>query len=130
TLPMVIRDESLPDRATIYEVGPRDGLQNESATIDTADKVAFIGQLIDAGLPIVESTSFVHPRWVPQLADAAEVIAAIDVDASVPTPVLVPNARGLERALDAGCAHIAVFASATETFAAKNLNSSLEDQFT
>ena len=129
TLPMVIRDESLPDRATIYEVGPRDGLQNESATIDTADKVTFIRRLIDAGLPVVEATSFVHPTWVPQLADAAEVTAAIDVDATVPTPVLVPNARGLDRAQEAGCTHIAVFASATETFAQKNLNSGLDDQF-
>src|SRR5699024_5823268 len=128
-LPMVVRDESLPDRATIYEVGPRDGLQNESATIDTADKVAFIRRLIDAGLPVVEATSFVHPTWVPQLADAAEVTAEIDVDATVPTPVLVPTARGLDRAQDAGCTHIAVFASATETIAQKNLNSGLDEQF-
>lgn len=129
TLPMTVHDDALPDRVTIYEVGARDGLQNESETIATTDKVQFIQHLIAAGLPVVETTSFVHPRWVPQLADAADVVAAIGVDTPVPTPVLVPNARGLDRAIDAGCSHIAVFASATETFAQKNLNSSINGQF-
>lgn len=129
TLPMTVHDDALPDRVTIYEVGARDGLQNESETIATTDKVQFIQHLIAAGLPVVETTSFVHPRWVPQLADAADVVAAIGVDAPVPTPVLVPNTRGLDRAIDAGCSHIAVFASATETFAQKNLNSSIDGQF-
>lgn len=128
-LPMTVPDQTLPQAVTIYEVGPRDGLQNESGVIDTDDKVAFIQDLIAAGLPVVETTSFVHPRWVPQLSDAAEVTASLDIDGTVPTPVLVPNERGLDRAMDAGCSHIAVFASATESFARKNLNSSLEEQF-
>lgn len=128
-LPMVNPDRSLPEKITIYEVGPRDGLQNESRIIPAETKIEFIERLIAAGLPIVEATSFVHPRWVPQLADAAEVVARIPFDGDVPLPVLVPNERGLDRALEAGCRHIAVFASATETFAAKNLNSTLEGQF-
>ena len=119
----------LPDRVTIYEVGPRDGLQNESAVVPLDVKAAFVERLVAAGLPIVEATSFVHPRWVPQLADAGELVARLTLDGSVPLPVLVPNERGLDRALEAGCTHVAVFASATETFASKNLNSTLEGQF-
>lgn len=119
----------LPDSVTIYEVGPRDGLQNESAVVPVDIKIEFIERLIAAGLPIVEATSFVHPRWVPQLADAAEVVARLDLGGPIPLPVLVPNERGLDRALEAGCSHVAVFASATETFAAKNLNSTLDGQF-
>ncbi|WP_255467110.1 hydroxymethylglutaryl-CoA lyase [Aeromicrobium sp. zg-629] len=128
-LPMVERDPSLPDRVTIYEVGPRDGLQNESAIVPVDVKVAFIQELVAAGLPIVEATSFVHPKWVPQLADAAEVVDRLPVSGRVPLPVLVPNERGLDRALEAGVRHIAIFASATETFAERNLNSSVEGQF-
>ncbi|MFH7322744.1 hydroxymethylglutaryl-CoA lyase [Aeromicrobium sp. JJY06] len=128
-LPMVERDPSLPARVTIYEVGPRDGLQNESGIVPVGAKVAFIEDLVAAGLPVVEATSFVHPKWVPQLADAGEVVARLPVAGSVPLPVLVPNERGLDRALEAGVRHIAIFASATETFAAKNLNSSVEGQF-
>jgi len=126
---MVERDPSLPDRVTIYEVGPRDGLQNESAIVPVDVKVAFIEALVEAGLPIVEATSFVHPTWVPQLADAAEVVDRLPVAGRVPLPVLVPNERGLDRALEAGVRHIAIFASATETFAERNLNSSVESQF-
>ncbi|GAA3537921.1 hydroxymethylglutaryl-CoA lyase [Aeromicrobium flavum] len=128
-LPMVERDPSLPDRVTIYEVGPRDGLQNESGIAPVDVKVAFIEDLMAAGLPIVETTSFVHPRWVPQLADAAEVVDRLPLAGRVPLPVLVPNERGLDRALEAGVRHIAIFASATETFAERNLNSSVEGQF-
>ena len=120
---------SLPDHVTIYEVGPRDGLQNESVVVPTDVKADLVRRLVAAGLPVVEATSFVHPRWVPQLADAADLLAAIGDIGSVPLPVLVPNERGLDRALEAGCRHVAVFASATETFAAKNLNSTLEGQF-
>ncbi|MGA8986810.1 hydroxymethylglutaryl-CoA lyase [Aeromicrobium sp.] len=127
--PMIVRDPGLPERVTIYEVGPRDGLQNEAAIVPLADKIEFIGRLVAAGLPIVEATSFVHPRWVPQLADAAELVAGLPIDGSTPLPVLVPNERGLERALDAGCPHIAIFGSATETFAQKNLNATLDSQF-
>lgn len=110
---------------TIYEVGPRDGLQNESAVVPVAAKVEFIHRLVSAGLPQVEVTSFVSPTWVPQLADAAEVVAAVGTN----FPVLVPNERGLDRALELGCTHIAVFASATQTFAERNLNRTLDSQF-
>lgn len=129
TLPQRVREDGLPERVTIYEVGPRDGLQNEKAVVPLHVKTAFIRRLLAAGLPIVEATSFVHPRWVPQLADAAELVAGLDLDGPIPLPVLVPNERGLDRAIEAGCRHIAVFASATETFATKNLNTTLEDQF-
>ena len=119
---------ALPERVTIYEVGPRDGLQNEPAIVPVEVKVAFVQRLVAAGLPIVETTSFVHPRWVPQLADAAEVLDRLGL-LGVPAPVLVPNERGLDRAIEAGCRHVAIFASATETFAAKNLDSTLDGQF-
>ena len=126
---MVVRDPALPPAVTIYEVGARDGLQNEKVAVPTDVKAEFIGRLIDAGLPIVEATSFVHPKWVPQLADAGELIARLDLHGDVRLPVLVPNERGLDRALEAGCSHIAIFGSATETFAQKNLNSTLEGQY-
>ncbi len=122
----------LPDRVRIYEVGPRDGLQNEQALVPTGVKAEFVRRLLAAGLPVVEATSFVHPRWVPQLADAAELIALLGEgigDRALDLPVLVPNERGLDRALELGCRHIAIFGSATETFARKNLNRSLDEQF-
>jgi hydroxymethylglutaryl-CoA lyase len=119
----------LPSDVTIYEVGPRDGLQNESVIVPVEVKAEFIARLITAGLPIVEVTSFVHPRWVPQLADAEQLVDLIDLDGPTPLPVLVPNERGLDRALEAGVAHIAIFGSATESFARRNLNSGLDDQF-
>jgi hydroxymethylglutaryl-CoA lyase len=113
---------------TIYEVGPRDGLQNESGIVPLEAKVEFIHRLVAAGLPIVEATSFVHPTWVPQLADAAELMDLLGPEGRR-HPVLVPNERGLDRALELGCEHIAIFGSATETFAQRNLNRSLDDQF-
>jgi len=128
--PQQVRDASLPSRVTIYEVGPRDGLQNEQAVVPLDVKVEFIARLVAAGLPIVEATSFVHPKWVPQLADAAELIDLVDHEGPTPMPVLVPNERGLERALEKGVKHIAIFGSATETFAQRNLNRSLDEQFT
>ena len=128
-LPQIHTKAGLPERVRIYEVGARDGLQNEKTIIGLDTKVEFIERLVAAGLPIVEATSFVHPDWVPQLADAAEVVARLPLDGPVPLPVLVPNERGLARALEAGCRHIAIFASATETFAQKNLNSSFSEQF-
>ncbi|KHL12521.1 UNVERIFIED_CONTAM: hydroxymethylglutaryl-CoA lyase [Mumia flava] len=128
-MPTTYRDPDLPESVTIYEVGPRDGLQNESATVPLETKVGFVERLGAAGLPIVEATSFVHPRWVPQLADAADLVARLDLGGARPYPVLVPNERGLDRALEAGVTHVAVFASATETFAARNLNSTYDAQF-
>ena len=132
TLPMVVPDPALPERVTIYEVGPRDGLQNEQALVPTATKAEFVRRLAGAGLPVVESTSFVHPKWVPQLADAADLVDVLVAelgDAAREMPVLVPNERGLDRALEKGLRHIAIFGSATETFAQRNLNRSLDEQF-
>ena len=131
-LPMVVPEPDLPTKVTIYEVGPRDGLQNEKSVVPTEVKAAFVKRLIEAGLPIVEATSFVHPDWVPQLADAADLMTGLTADlgdAARQLPVLVPNQRGLDRAVELGLRHVAVFASATETFAAKNLNRTLESQF-
>ena len=118
----------LPDRVTIWEVGARDGLQNEDAIVPVEVKLEFLDRLADAGLTTLEATSFVHPKWVPQLADAADLLAGLKQRAGVRYPVLVPNERGLDRALDAGVTHIAIFASATETFASKNLNRTLDSQ--
>ncbi|MGZ5405598.1 MAG: hydroxymethylglutaryl-CoA lyase, partial [Nocardioides sp.] len=120
--------EGLPDRVTIYEVGPRDGLQNEASIVPVEAKAAFVRRLVAAGLPVVEATSFVHPTWVPQLADAAELMSELG-EAGRDLPVLVPNERGLDRALELGLRHIAIFGSATETFAQRNLNRSLDEQF-
>src|SRR5689334_16884605 len=129
---MVAPEAGLPTKVTIYEVGPRDGLQNEATAVPTEVKGEFVRRLLAAGLPIVEATSFVHPRWVPQLADAAELMTGLTAelgDRARELPVLVPNERGLDRALALGLRHVAVFASATETFAQKNLNRTLETQF-
>ncbi len=120
--------DGLPSRVTVYEVGPRDGLQNEKAIIPVEVKAEFIRRLLAAGHTAVETTSFVSPRWVPQLADAAELLEALgDQPSGVRLPVLVPNQKGLERALAAGVKEIAVFGSATETFAQKNLNRSVAE---
>ena len=129
TLPMVVPDPSLPGRVTIWEVGPRDGLQNESCVIDTQTKIEFIDRLSAAGLGIVEATSFVRPDRVPQLADAREVMAGITRRDGVRYPVLVPNLRGMESALDCGATDIAIFASATETFAERNLGRGFDAQW-
>ncbi|NYI44596.1 hydroxymethylglutaryl-CoA lyase [Nocardioides aromaticivorans] len=131
-LPMVVPEPGLPTKVTIYEVGPRDGLQNEKTSVPTRVKAEFVQRLLQAGLPIVEATSFVHPKWVPQLADAAELMTGLTADLgdrARELPVLVPNERGLDRAVELGMRHVAVFASATETFAEKNLNRTLESQF-
>ncbi|MCW2539171.1 MAG: hmgL [Frankiales bacterium] len=124
-LPDVIGLSGLPDAVTICEVGPRDGLQNESTVVATEVKREFIERLVDAGLRRVETTSFVPAAWIPQLADAEQLLASLPRRPGVRYPVLVPNARGLARALDAGVEDIAVFASATETFAQRNLNRSV-----
>ena len=116
----------LPSRITIVEVGPRDGLQNESATVQTVDKVAFVDLLSAAGLPVIEAAAFVSPKWVPQMADAAGVFAGITRRPGVRYPALVPNLPGLERAHAAGASEIAIFAAASETFSRKNINQTIE----
>jgi hydroxymethylglutaryl-CoA lyase len=110
------------DRIKVVEVGPRDGLQNEKQTVPAAAKVELIHRLGASGLPVIEATSFVSPKWIPQLADAAEVMAALQPRAGVEYPVLVPNAQGLERALAAGARSIAVFTAASDAFNRKNIN--------
>jgi hydroxymethylglutaryl-CoA lyase len=117
----------LPPRVDIYEVGPRDGLQNEAGMVDTSVKAEFIDRLVGAGLRVVEATSFVSPKWVPQLGDADELFPMLDRQPGVRYPVLVPNLAGLERAKAAGAREIAVFGSATESFARRNLNRSLAE---
>ncbi|MBF4163705.1 hydroxymethylglutaryl-CoA lyase [Nocardioides acrostichi] len=128
TRPAVVRAAGLPERVTIYEVGARDGLQNEQEVVPLQVKEQFVRRLLAAGLPIVEATSFVHPRWVPQLADAADLMANLG-ETGRDLPVLVPNERGLDRALELDLRHVAVFGSATETFAQRNLNRSYDEQF-
>ena len=113
---------NLPRSVRIVEVGPRDGLQNEQAAVPTATKIAFIDRLSETGLQAIEATAFVSPKWVPQMADNAEVMAGITRKEGVSYPVLVPNMKGLEAALDAGATEIAVFAAASETFSNKNIN--------
>ena len=125
--PQQVRRPGLPERVTIYEVGPRDGLQNEQSTVDAAVKAEFIARLADAGLRVIEATSFVHPKWVPQLADAEELLDMLTLVDGVRYPVLVPNERGLDRALAKGIREIAIFGSATETFAQRNLNRSVDE---
>ncbi|MET9958990.1 hydroxymethylglutaryl-CoA lyase [Streptomyces sp. NPDC006326] len=125
-LPMTVPAPGLPARVRIHEVGARDGLQNEKTAVPTAVKAEFIHRLAAAGLDTVEATSFVHPKWVPQLADAEQLFPLLsDVDAAL--PVLVPNERGLDRALALGATRIAVFGSATETFASRNLNRTVDE---
>jgi hydroxymethylglutaryl-CoA lyase len=110
---------------SIVEVGPRDGLQNERVSISTSDKIAFVDLLSAAGLPVVEVTAFVSPKWVPQMADAAEVCAGIARRPGTRYTALVPNVQGLDRAIAAGITEVAVFASSTETFSRKNINQSI-----
>ncbi|WP_214412817.1 hydroxymethylglutaryl-CoA lyase [Sphaerisporangium fuscum] len=124
--PLNVPMEGLPERVTIYEVGPRDGLQNESAVVPVEVKAEFLTRLARAGLTTIEATSFVHPKWVPQLADAEELLARVERAPGVRYPVLVPNERGLDRALALGVTDIAIFGSATETFARRNLNRSVD----
>ncbi|MFE4574688.1 hydroxymethylglutaryl-CoA lyase [Streptomyces chartreusis] len=127
TLPMTVPAADLPTRVRIHEVGARDGLQNEKSTVPTEVKAEFVRRLADAGLTTIEATSFVHPKWVPQLADAEDLFPRVSGLAGVHLPVLVPNARGLDRALTLGARRIAVFASATESFAKANLNRTLDE---
>lgn len=122
--------EDFPSRVTVYEVGPRDGLQNESRPIATVDKVAFIDALSATGLPQIEITSFVNPKWIPQLADAADVAQRIERRPNVGYSCLVPNRRGLDSALAAGMKEVAVFLSASETHNKKNVNKTIAETLT
>jgi hydroxymethylglutaryl-CoA lyase len=117
----------LPQRVKIVEVGPRDGLQNEPQLVPAAVKVALIDRLGMAGLKTIEATAFVSPKWVPQMGDAAEVMASLPRRAGVSYPVLVPNMKGFEQALASGVEEIAVFAAASEAFSQKNINCSIAE---
>lgn len=118
-----------PNRVTIVEVGPRDGLQNEQANVPTATKVAFIDRLTAAGHRAIEVTAFVSPKWVPQMADAAEVFSQINLAPGVRYTALVPNRAGLDRAFQAGVREIAIFAASSETFSRRNINQSIDESF-
>ena len=119
----------LPKRVQLKEVGPRDGLQNEKAFIPTADKIQLIDRLSETGLDYIEVTSFVHPKWIPQLADAVDVLKAIKRNKNVTYAALVPNAKGLERALEANIDEVSVFMSASEGHNKSNINKSIDDTF-
>ena len=117
-------------KVTVVEVGPRDGLQNESALVSTADKIAFVDHLSAANLPVIEVSAFVSPKWVPQMADAAGVFAGIARRTGIRYTALVPNLAGLDRALAAGVSEIAIVAAASETFSRMNINQSIADSLT
>lgn len=118
---------TIPKSIKIVEVGPRDGLQNEKQTIPAATKIEFINRLSASGLKTVEVTSFVSPKWIPQLADAEEVFKGIEKRPGVSYPVLVPNEKGMQRALDAGAKEVSIFTAASETFNQKNINCSITE---
>ncbi|MCZ6831755.1 MAG: hydroxymethylglutaryl-CoA lyase [Gammaproteobacteria bacterium] len=118
---------TLPDKARIVEVGPRDGLQNEAANIPVETRVELISRLSDAGLATIEAGSFVNPRWVPQMAASEEVFAQLERKPGVRYTALTPNLQGLERALAAGADEVAVFAAASEAFSQKNINCSIAE---
>ena len=118
---------NLPRRVRIVDVAPRDGLQNEAKSVPASVKIELIERLQDAGLPAVEATAFVSPKWVPQMADHAEVMAGIRKRPGVSYPVLVPNMKGFEAARAAGAEEVAVFGAASETFSRKNINCSIDE---
>ena len=118
---------NLPDRVKMVEVGPRDGLQNEAKTVPAAIKIALIERLADAGLAVVEAGSFVSPKWIPQMADSAEVMAGIQRKPGVSYPVLVPNMKGYEAARAAGAEEVAIFGAASESFSRRNINCSIAE---
>jgi len=121
--------QPFPQRVDVYEVGPRDGLQNEPAPVATEVKVELVNRLAAAGLPYVEVSSFVHPRWIPQLGDAEEVFAHIEREEGVRYGALVPNMRGLERAKEVGLHDVALFISSSEAHNKRNLNRSIDESF-
>lgn len=112
---------------SLVEVGPRDGLQNESTPVTVAEKIAFVNRLADAGCARIEVSAFVSPKWIPQLADAVEVFAGLSARPGVRYSALVPNVKGLERAIACGVSDVAIFAAASETFSRKNLNQSIDE---
>ena len=118
---------TLSSSVRVVEVGPRDGLQNEKALISTEQKIQFINMLAEAGLPVVEATSFVSPRAIPQLSDASEVMAGLTRFSTTEYPVLVPNLKGMERALAAGVRSVAVFTAASESFTRHNINATIAE---
>ncbi len=118
---------NIPNKVRIVEVGPRDGLQNEPQTVSTAVKIELIDRLSATGLKSIEATAFVSPKWVPQMADNADVMAGIRRGRGISYPVLVPNMKGFEAALNAGCDEVAVFAAASESFSRKNINCSIDE---
>ncbi len=117
----------LPAKVKMVEVGPRDGLQNEAQNVPAAVKIELIDRLTDAGLPVVQATAFVSPKWVPQMADNAEVMAGIRKKPGVRYPVLVPNRKGLDAAIAAGCDEVVVFGAATEAFSRRNTNCTIDE---
>lgn len=120
---------TFPSRVKIVEVGPRDGLQNEKQIVPASVKIELIGRLGAAGLSVIESGAFVSPKWVPQMADTADVLAGIDRRAGVTYPVLVPNEKGMEGAIASGVDEIAVFSAASESFSQKNINCTIAESF-
>lgn len=119
--------KSFPERVDIVEVGPRDGLQNESEWVPTEMKIELINRLAASGIRTIEAASFVSPKWIPQMKDSLEVMKGIQRKSSVRYPVLTPNLKGLERALEAGAEEVAVFAAASEAFSQKNINCSISE---
>ncbi|XP_021118714.1 hydroxymethylglutaryl-CoA lyase, mitochondrial isoform X3 [Heterocephalus glaber] len=121
--------DTFPKRVKIVEVGPRDGLQNEKNVVPTPVKIKLIDMLSEAGLPVIEATSFVSPKWVPQMADHTEVLKGIRKFPGINYPVLVPNMKGFEAAVAAGAKEVSVFGAASELFSKKNINCSIEESF-
>lgn len=120
---------AFPNRVKIVEVGPRDGLQNEKNIVPTPVKIKLIDMLSEAGLPVIEATSFVSPKWVPQMADHSEVLKGIQKFPGVNYPVLTPNMKGFEEAVSAGAKEVSIFGAASELFTRKNVNCSIEESF-
>uniref|UniRef100_A0A3P8TQ91 hydroxymethylglutaryl-CoA lyase n=1 Tax=Amphiprion percula TaxID=161767 RepID=A0A3P8TQ91_AMPPE len=118
---------TLPDKVKIVEVGPRDGLQNEKTIVPTEAKINLIDMLSESGLPVIEATSFVSPKWVPQMADQVEVMKGISRKPGVSYPVLTPNLKGFQAAVKAGAAEVAIFGAASELFSKKNINCSVDE---
>ncbi len=120
---------SYPSRVEIVEVGPRDGLQNEATPVDVATRVRFITMLADAGVKVIEAGAFVSPKWVPQMAGSGDVYAQLDHTRGIRYPMLVPNAQGMQAAIDAGVREVAIFTAASDAFTQKNINCTIDESF-